>query len=149
MSLFVYPPVSLSISGGATAAKQDAQTALLTTIDADTSSIDSKIIACNTGAVVISSSALPAGASTAAKQDTGNTSLANIESDINDLNARLAGNLVPEIFDYIAVTYVGAGNGVGEIETVVYKSGGSGGTTVATLTLAYDGSDRLSSVTRS
>ncbi len=60
MSLFVYPPVSLSISGGATAAKQDAQTALLTTIDADTSgiaastaSVDGKITACNTGAVVV------------------------------------------------------------------------------------------------
>ncbi len=68
MSLFVYPPVSLSISGGATAAKQDAQTALLTAIDADTSnistksdaiatstaSIDGKITTCDTGAVVVS-----------------------------------------------------------------------------------------------
>jgi hypothetical protein len=32
---------------------------------------------------------------------------------------------------------------------VVYKTGGSSGTTVATLTLAYDGNDNLTSVTKS
>jgi len=32
---------------------------------------------------------------------------------------------------------------------VVYKSGGSGGTTVATLTLGYDGGNNLTSVTKS
>lgn len=51
--------------------------------------------------------------------------------------------------DYLALTYVAAGNGTGEIETVVFKTGGSGGTTVTTLTLAYDASNRLSSVTKS
>lgn len=84
--------------GDASAAKQDQQTALLTTIDADTgniatstssidgkfttlnakdfatettlSSLNGKVTACNTGAVVISSSALPSGAATSAKQDT-------------------------------------------------------------------------------
>ena len=50
--------------------------------------------------------------------------------------------------DYIALTYVAAGSGVGEIETVVYKSGGSGGTTVATLTLAYNASNEISSITK-
>jgi len=50
--------------------------------------------------------------------------------------------------DYIVLTYVAAGDGVGEIETATYKTGGSGGTTVATLTLAYDASDEISSVTR-
>lgn len=40
----------------------------LDTIAGDTTSIDGKITACNTGAVVVSSSALPTGASTAAKQ---------------------------------------------------------------------------------
>jgi hypothetical protein len=61
----------------------------------------------------------------------------------------IAGGLVTEPYDYIATTYVAAGNGAGQIETVTYKSGGAGGTTVATLTLAYDGSDRLTSVTKS
>ena len=59
------------------------------------------------------------------------------------------GALVPEEFDYIGLTYVSGGNGDGEIETVIYKTGGSGGTTVGTLTLGYDGSNRLSSVTKS
>lgn len=86
---------------------------------------------------------------TAANQSTGNASLSNIESDINSLNARLAGNLVPEEFDYLAFTYVAAGNGVGEIETVTYRTGGAAGTIVATLTLGYDAQDRLASVTRS
>lgn len=46
----------------------------------------------------------------------------------------------------IALTYVAAGNGAGEIETVTYKNGDE---TVATLTLAYDGSNNLSTVTKS
>ena len=50
--------------------------------------------------------------------------------------------------DYIALTYVAAGDGAGEVETVTYKDGGSGGATVATLTLGYDGSNRLDEVTR-
>lgn len=60
-----------------------------------------------------------------------------------------AAGLVPDSYDYIAITYVTSGNGLGEIETVTYKTGGSGGTTVATLTLAYDANDDLTSVTKS
>lgn len=51
-------------------------------------------------------------------------------------------------YDYIALTYVAAGNGTGEIETVTYKFGGASGLTVAVLSLAYDASNRLASVTR-
>lgn len=58
------------------------------------------------------------------------------------------GSLVTEDYDYTALTYVASGNGVGEIETVTYKLGGASGTTVAVLTLVYDGSNRLSSVTK-
>ena len=57
--------------------------------------------------------------------------------------------LVPAIYDYIALTYVAAGNGAGEAETVTYKTGGSGGTTQATLTLTYDASDNVATVTKS
>lgn len=57
--------------------------------------------------------------------------------------------LVPEAHDYIALTYVAAGNGAGEVETATYKTGGSGGTTVATLTLTYNASDEVATVTRS
>ena len=55
----------------------------LATIAGDTTSIDGKITACNTGAVVISSSALPSGASTAANQTTGNSSLSTIAGAVN------------------------------------------------------------------
>lgn len=71
------------------------------------------------------------------------------EATLANLDARLAGSLVPEAFDYQDITYVLAGNGQGEISTVVFKSGGSGGTTVATLTMTYDANDKLSTVTRS
>ncbi len=59
------------------------------------------------------------------------------------------GGLEVPAHNYIALTYVSAGNGAGEIETVTYKTGGVGGTTVATLTLAYNASNELSSVTKS
>jgi hypothetical protein len=61
------------------------------------------------------------------------------------------GNAIPTIqgleipaHDYIAMTYTGS-----NLTGVVYKDGGSGGTTVATLTLAYDVNDNLTSVTKS
>jgi hypothetical protein len=64
------------------------------------------------------------------------------------LHVYQANLLVPEAFDYIALTYVAAGNGAGEVETVTYKTGGSGGTTVATLTLTYNASDEVATVTK-
>lgn len=52
-------------------------------------------------------------------------------------------SLVPSKFDYISLSYT-----LGNVTTVVYKLGGSGGSTVSTLTLAYDGSGNLTSVTK-
>lgn len=46
--------------------------------------------------------------------------------------------------DYISLSYTGS-----NLTGVVYKTGGSGGVTVATLTLAYDGSNNLISVAKS
>ncbi len=66
-------------SGAATSAKQD-------TGNTSCASIDGKITACNTGAVVVSSSALPSGAATSAKQDTGNASCASIDGKITACN---------------------------------------------------------------
>ena len=57
--------------------------------------------------------------------------------------AVVAGLSIPE-HDYIALSYTGT-----NLTGVVYKTGGSGGTTVTTLTLAYDGSNNLTSVTKS
>jgi hypothetical protein len=52
-------------------------------------------------------------------------------------------------YDYIALTYVAGGSdGAGEIETATFKTGGSGGTTVATLTLTYNTDDKLATVTK-
>jgi hypothetical protein len=59
------------------------------------------------------------------------------------LNTIMVSSLVPKIYDYVSCGYTGS-----NLTTVVYKTGGSGGTTVATLTLAYDGSDNLTSITR-
>ena len=54
--------------------------ALQTTGNSILSSIDSKITAVNTGAVVVSSSVLPTDASTSALQTTGNSSLSSIDT---------------------------------------------------------------------
>ena len=51
-------------------------------------------------------------------------------------------SLVPASYDYISLTYTGD-----NLTGVVYKTGGSGGTTIATLTLAYSGST-LTTVTK-
>lgn len=63
--------------------------------------------------------------------------LSDIESELETSNS-----LVPSAYDYISLGYTGD-----DLTTVVYKNGGVGGTTVATLTLGYtDGN--LTSVTR-
>ena len=55
---------------------------------------------------------------------------------------KLIGFEIPA-FDYINLSYTGT-----NLTGVVYKTGGSGGTTVATLTLGYDISDNLISITK-
>lgn len=54
--------------------------------------------------------------------------------------------LIPGSYDEVSLTYVAAGNGAGEIETTTYKLGG---VTIATLTLSYNASNKLSGVVRS
>ena len=60
----------------------DGVESLLTAGNASHTSIDGKITACNTGAVVVASSALPSGAGTEAKQDAGNASIASVDGKI-------------------------------------------------------------------
>ena len=55
----------------------------------------------------------------------------------------LQGLSIPE-HDYIDMTYSGT-----TLTGIVYKTGGSGGTVVATLALVYDGSNNLTSITKS
>ncbi len=52
--------------------------------------------------------------------------------------------LAPVEYDYISMGYTGS-----NLTTVQYYVGGAGGTLQATLTLTYDGSSNLISVTRS
>lgn len=137
MSLFVFPPQTINTTGLATEPKQDDIITELQDVNSELDSQSTTLTSIDTKV------------STAANQVTAQTSLSNIESDLNDLNARLAGNLVPETFDYMSLTYVAAGNGAGEIETVTYNTGGAGGTTVATLTLTYDANNNVSTITRS
>ncbi len=59
--------------------------------------------------------------------------------------SKLIGFSIPE-YDEIVLTYVASGNGIGEIETVVYKKTGD---VIATLTLSYDANDKLSGVVKS
>lgn len=66
-----------------------------------------------------------------------------IKNDSGNPVPVVTGLEIPE-HDYIDMSYTGS-----NLTGVVYKTGGSGGTTVATLTLAYDGSDNLISVTKS
>jgi len=54
----------------------------------------------------------------------------------------MAGLNVP-LHDYIDCSYTGS-----NLTGVVYKSGGASGETVATLTLTYDGSDNLLTITK-
>jgi hypothetical protein len=65
--------------------------------------------------------------------------VANIKTN----TASIAGMQIPP-YNYTSLSYTGS-----NLTSVVYKSGGSGGTTVATLTLGYDGSNNLTSVTKS
>ena len=55
----------------------------------------------------------------------------------------VANSLAPATYDYISLSYTGS-----NLTGVVYKTGGSGGTTISTLTLAYDGSNNLTGVTK-
>ena len=78
---------------------------------------------------------------------TGFSQTTNLDAGTYSVTQIAEGLSIPK-YDYIALTYVAAGNGVGEIETVTYKTGGASGITVGALLLGYDASNRLSNVTR-
>lgn len=56
---------------------------------------------------------------------------------------QITNGLITEQYDYISLSYTGS-----NLTTVVYKTGGANGTIVATLTLTYDSSDNLLTVTK-
>lgn len=129
---YFYPPSLAGITGSGT------QSVDLVDVGGSPITLGQKTAA-NSLPIVIASDQtlpLPSGAATAANQ----------ASEIALLTARLAGSLVPTAYDEVALTYVTVGNGIGQIQTAVYKLATS---TVKTLTLSYDASDRLSGVVAS
>ena len=103
------------------------------------------------------------GLATSAKQDTAKTVLDNIKLGTDKIIASPAteakqDTAITELqkmtgmeisaHDYIAYTYVSGGVADKEIETVVYRQGGSGGTIVATKTFAYNGDGAIESITK-
>lgn len=79
------------------------------------------------------------------------TDLNNVNLDTVQWNVKahrvtsMGGFSVPE-YDELSLTYVTSGNGLGQIETVVYLLSS---TPVLTLTLSYDANDNLIGVARS
>ena len=78
--------------GAATEAEQQTQTAILTQIESDTSSIDSKIVTADTSNVTITSSALPTGAATEA---TLNNILLETNLKVNQTSALIDCSVTP------------------------------------------------------
>mgnify|MGYP007044001748 CR=1 FL=1 len=72
-------------------------------------------------------------------RSSGSADLTAVEAGLQTINS-----LVPSRFDYISLSYDSNDNVTG----VVYKLGGSSGSTVSTLTLAYDSNDNVTSVTK-
>lgn len=126
-------------TGAATLAEQQAQTALLTTIESNqlpdghnvtVDNLPSEYPLPASQVTTLTPPAAITGFATSVKQD-------NIITELQTINS-----LVPSVYDYINLSYTGD-----NLTGVVFKSGGSGGTTVSTLTLAYTGSN-LTSVTK-
>jgi hypothetical protein len=67
--------------------------------------------------------------------------MANVNSGIKPVVVLADFNT--SLHDYVSCTYTGS-----NLTQLVYKTGGSGGDTVATITLAYDGSNRVTSITK-
>ncbi len=121
--------------------------------------------------VTVDASVLPTGAATEAKQDDAITELQNVVTNqadqtasltniqttsgetatntlvtantLNSFSAKTASGMVTVPFDEQTIAYVGA---TSDIDSVTYKNGG---VTVATVTLSYDGQNRLTGVVRS
>lgn len=78
------------------------------------------------------------------------TTLAAQAANIALLQTRIGGDMNPKVdFDYRDFTYVLVGNGLGEIETIVYRTGGAAGAIVGTRTFGYDASSNIISDERS
>ena len=59
----------------------------------------------------------------------------------------IAGLYIPT-HDFVEISYVGSGNGQGEIGEVIYKKGGENGDVVAKLILTYNNTNKLEKITK-
>jgi putative IMPACT (imprinted ancient) family translation regulator len=91
---------------------------------------------------------------TATNQTTMITELQEIEADIEagntvrqNIHDKQEAGLVSEDHDYIKYNYTGTGLNK-QLTSKVYKTGGAAGTTVATVTYAYDGDGDVDSKTK-
>lgn len=125
------PPAA--ITGFATAANQ-------ATGNASLASIDGKITAVNTGAVVVSSSALPSGAATAAAQVTGNASLASIDGKAPALGQALAAASVLVVLTAAQISTLTPLATVAATQSGAWAVTQSGTWNVATVTTVSDAS---------
>jgi hypothetical protein len=144
MSTFIYPPLQVTIPGVATEAT-------LLQVEANTANTVTELQTANSTLATQATAQESRDFLEIVSNSTAVTepAIQNIENYTNSLNNKLPSGLVSAAFDYQSIAYVTSGNGIGEIETVIYKAGGAGGTTVATLTLAYDSNNKLISVTKS
>lgn len=110
---------TVSVTGVSTLVEQQSQTTHLATIAGDTTSLDSKITACNTGAVVVSSSALPTDAATQTTLAAINAKLVT-GTDIGDVTINNASGVA-------AVNIQDGGNTITVDGTVVANGGGTAG----------------------
>jgi hypothetical protein len=61
-------------------------------------------------------------------------------NSVGQLAVNVGNSLAPSNYDYVALSYDGSGN----LTSSVYKIGGSAGTTTATISFEYSGSDLVS-----
>lgn len=146
--------IPVTESGSATSAKQDTLIghvdgieALLTTIDADTGNISTKIdtvagaVSGTEMQVDVLTSALPSGASTSAKQDTMITSLAALEGTVRAEDAASAGGHTGIVVMARRTDTPAAQSGTdGDYEFIQVTGGRLAATTTVTGTVTVDGS---------
>lgn len=128
---------------------------LLTAGNASTASIDTKASSLSTAAnqttQITAEQAILAKLPTVGTAGTASANVVTVQGIAAGVPLPISGSFTIPAFDYQVFTYVGSTNNV---STQVFKTGGSGGTTVATLTFTYIAAgaadnDKIASITKS
>ena len=106
---------NINVSVGDVDVNTDGLETLATAGNATLALINGKITACDTGAVTISSSALPSGGATSALQTSGNTELNNILLELQDIDSSVLSLITP--LDDIEVAIQANGTKLDDIVT--------------------------------